>query len=284
MLDHSVHDRVRVSVVIATLGGDSLRDTIDHLNSGSIAPAEILVCIPENEPRRLVGYSHPNVRILVTSMRGQVAQRIEGFRRAANDLVMQLDDDIVVDKHCVAVLVREMQTQRQPCAIAPSFKWLGTKDPVYKPVSPPALAKAFSWLVDGRSACLPGTVTRAGAEVGVYGTCGVASVESEWLPGGCVLHHRANLVLDNYFPFGGKAYCEDLIHSYHLRSRAVRLIVSTNAVAYIRKPEATPVGLFFQGLWGDLRARGYYVELTSRSKARMYLYFLARIVRRMVKQ
>jgi hypothetical protein len=146
------------------------------------------------------------------------------------------------------------------------------------------LGKVYSWLVNGTSGCPPGIVTKAGTEIGVYTIGSDVSVDTEWLPGGCVLHNRRNLVLDDYFPFKGKAYCEDLIHSYYLSARAVRLVVSSKAVAYLDKPESGPALLFFQALWNDLRARRYYVELTSRSKVRMYLYFLVRILRRMVKQ
>lgn len=284
MLDLAGNASPRISVVIATLGGDSLRTTIEHLNAGSVVPAEILVCIPEDNSLRVSGYTNSNVKIVVTDCRGQVAQRVAGFRQVSHDLVLQMDDDVVVDRDCLAGLVEEIDRQEQRCAVAPALKWLGTKEPVYREMSPPALAKAFFWLVNGRSGCRPGIVTKAGAEIGVYTTCGGASADSEWLPGGCVLHRRGNLVLDNYFPFSGKAYCEDLIHSYHLRSRAVRLVVSSEAVAYIGEPEPAPTRLFFQSLRGDFLARRYYVELTSRSKVRMYLYFLVRIVWRLVRQ
>ncbi len=42
-----------LSVVIATLGGDSLEKTIDHLNVGTITPFEILICIPTEDAYRV---------------------------------------------------------------------------------------------------------------------------------------------------------------------------------------------------------------------------------------
>ncbi len=44
-------DAQAVSVVIATLGGSTLLSTIADLNSGTVVPAENLVCIPELEAR-----------------------------------------------------------------------------------------------------------------------------------------------------------------------------------------------------------------------------------------
>ena len=44
--------------------------------------------------------------------------------------------------------------------------------------------------------------------------------EVEWLPGGCILHSKKNLIKKNYFNFKyKKAYCEDLIHSYFLKKK-----------------------------------------------------------------
>jgi len=54
--------------------------------------------------------------------------------------------------------------------------------------------------------------------------------EVQWLAGGCILHHRENLIIDDFFPFSGKAYCEDLIHSTLLRNNNVRMWVTKNVV------------------------------------------------------
>lgn len=285
MSERLEHNHVRVSAVIATLGGESLRSTIQHLNAGSIAPAEILVCIPVSEAHRLTAAIYPNVRVVVTDFKGQVAQRAAGFRQASHDLVVQLDDDVILAPGCLAALVHEMGVYGPRCAISPSLRWLGSDQPVYKEISPPALSKAFYWLLNGRLGCRPGIVTRAGSEIGVYPTSGrPGAVDAEWLPGGCVLHHKTNLIFENYFPFAGKAYCEDLIHSFKLRERGVRLIVSAAALAYLAKPDEAHQSLrqFFNELGADFRARNYYVELTSRSKRRMWLFFVARIIRRVI--
>ena len=61
-----------ITVVIATLGGDSLKGTIEALNWGSIVPDEILVCIPTNEAHRVSGVAFQNVKVLVTNCRGRL--------------------------------------------------------------------------------------------------------------------------------------------------------------------------------------------------------------------
>src|SRR5690349_16548237 len=80
-----------LSVVIATLGGGTIPETIAGLNRGDHPPAEILICIPEREADRARHLQGGNVRVVVTSVRGQVAQRAEGFKQATQPFVMQLD-------------------------------------------------------------------------------------------------------------------------------------------------------------------------------------------------
>jgi hypothetical protein len=85
-----------LTVVIPTLGGGTLKGTIDALNRGSLVPAEILVCIPAAEAHRVRDLSPHNVKVLVTDCRGQVPQRAAGFRNASHEIVVQQDADIVL--------------------------------------------------------------------------------------------------------------------------------------------------------------------------------------------
>ena len=75
-------DTSGVSVVIPTLGGESLFKTVDYLNEGSMIPDEILVCIPDDQFYRAESLSHENVRVIKTTFYGQVAQRATGFQQA----------------------------------------------------------------------------------------------------------------------------------------------------------------------------------------------------------
>lgn len=275
-----------VSVVIPTLGGESLKSTIDHLNAGFVVPKEILICIPAEESHKVSTYAYPNVKVLVTDCRGQVAQRAVGFRKASHDLVMQLDDDILVEKHCIEFLVMALNSNGQRCAVAPALRWLNNSESVYKNRLHPVFSTIFYWLLNGRAGYRAGIVTKAGTEIGINpATTHSEPVNAEWLPGGCILHRKSNLILDNYFPFKGKAFCEDIIHSFLLTERSIRLFVNNKAICFVNEPQAAhiPIRLFLETLCSDHRARRYYVGLSSRSKPRMYCYYLAKIARHLTK-
>ena len=271
----SIQQPYPMTVVMATLGGDTLKGTIEQLNRGSVVPAEILVCIPEQEAHRMANPLFPNVRVIVTKCRGQVAQRAIGFKNASHDVVMQLDDDIIVDENCVACLLQTLSKYRPHVAVAPALlerssgKITRMND---------TMLRIFYFLVNGRDGHQMGAVSRAGAEFGYNPSMikeGVHDVE--WVPGGCVIHFRENLITENFFPYEGKAYCEDLLHSHHLIKKGVRLKMDLSAHCSLENVLWASYGIkeFINTISADYRVRKYFVKLSSRSYLRMHLYYIA---------
>ena len=267
-----------ITVVIATLGGDSLSGTIERLNQGSVVPDEILICIPANEAFRVQSLNYSNVVVLTTSYRGQVAQRAFGFINASRDVVMQLDDDIFVDGNCVERLLNTLKSQDADVAVAPALINLSTGESVYsRPKRNQFIQKTYDWLVNGFGGCLPGKIYKSGLPAGVDPKVERAElIEAEWLPGGCVMHHRKNLILENFYPFPGKAYCEDLIHSHLLQAKGVRLLINTVAICQLEVTPLMHAGItqYFNELKCDFRARKYFMDISSRKSLRIYILYV----------
>ena len=274
-----------MTVVMATLGGDTLSGTIEQLNRGTIYPAEILVCIPEKEALRAAHLSFTNVKVIVTACRGQVAQRAIGFQKAAHDIVMQLDDDIRVDEHCIARLLQTLQTHSPLVAVAPALREDGAGDMTR--MKNPLFLKMFYFLCNGREGFRMGGVSRAGHNFGYDRSPVKEGVHDvEWFPGGCVIHFRQNLITENFFPFEGKAYGEDVLHCYYLAKNGIRLKVDLDAHCYLENASTASYGIreFIRMISGHYRSKKYYVKLSSRSLIRMNLFYAALVLNYFIKK
>ena len=269
--------RYPMTVVIATLGGGSLKGTIEAINRGTIVPDEILICIPVKEAHRAHDFPCSNVKVLVTDCRGQVAQRAIGFQNASYEVVMQLDDDMLVDEQCIAYLLKTLSMHGPKAAVAPSLINVLTGESIYKkPERNKILEKLYYWFMNGSAGYQEGKIEKSGSAVGVDpGRGNKESYDVEWLPGGCVMHFKNNLVLENYYPFEGKAYCEDIIHSYYLKSRGVNLIVDSGALCALEVISASSYGPkeFLRDLVADFHARKFFLQLCVRNSIRIYFFY-----------
>lgn len=271
-----------VSVVIATLGGPSLSATIDQLNAGTIQPAEILICIPAEYAHRVTGLAAGNVGILKTPCRGQVAQRACGFAVAASPFVLQLDDDIAVRSDCLEQLVRFLE--RHPGAsVAPKFHdaATGAYNAFHVPTGTPSLFKRlFFRVMNGPEGYQPGQIGLSGVNMGLPSEP-ADWFDLGWLPGGCVLHRRDNLILRDYYPFSGKAFAEDLFHSLLLRRGGVRLMRCGAAICDVDFTSASE-GYFIRTARDYLdyrRKMDAFVKLAEASRARFHGYLVLNALR-----
>jgi hypothetical protein len=273
---------LKVSVVIATLGNSELLETINILNANSLRPNEILICIPRAYYQNLPKELSDNVRIIQTESMGQVLQRIAGFKEATNDLVLQMDDDIHLSKQALETLVCAINSQMNSSCVSPVLINRNNGSLIYKHVrSNSSWTKIFYWIISGSSDPKQGSILSCGEGYG-YESLRITPtlMAVEWLAGGCVLHNKNNLIVDNYFPFIGKAYCEDLIHSHLLRQKGINLYIAKNAYPTIvpNNPFSLSYRSFFNYLVKDFKVRAYLVKIMKLSRLRMYFFYLIQVI------
>ena len=271
-----------VSVVIPSLGGSQLRDTITQINSGTLRPKEILICIPSEEVHKVDALSADNLRVILTPRRGQVAQRAAGFSEASSPIVMQLDDDIYLARNALETMAAALVSLGQGYVVGPVFYNSLTKAPLTQMRSGIAgwASSAYETLIRG----LPWGRRRMGAlsSIGAGGGvdprfCDKAVFPTSWLPGGCVLGYRGGLVFENFFPFQGKAYSEDILHSYLRSKKGIGHVVDINAHATIDPPERR---VSVHGANAEVRARVYTARVLGGNSLRAVAASLLDIGRR----
>jgi len=263
-----------VSVIIPSLGGNLCR-TLDSLNSGSVLPDEIIICLPNKTHKIDNASDYKNLAIVYADRYGQVYQRAVGFKQAKGDKVLQLDDDMLLDEFCLERLISTLDKLPEHSAISPCL-FNSDNTPLYQTRKNGVLS-LYYFLINGRKGYQPGRVTRAGTNFGVNPNEVTGDqVEVEWQPGGCVLHRKENLILEDYYPQQGKAYCEDLMHSFLLRKKGVHLFVNTKAKC------ATPLNpklSLSKEIAPDFKARLFFVRMTNLSVTRMLLHYMVYFVR-----
>jgi len=266
-----------ISVVIPSLGGD-LCTTLDSLNSGSIVPNEIIVCLPNDSHSVQNLFRYKNVSVVYAKRYGQVYQRIIGFKSAKYDYIVQLDDDILLSFDCLHKLVESFKVLPENSAIAPTFliKESNTKPKKIEEMS--TFKRILYWVANGKEGFQPGRISSSGFHFDLDFSGSTKSInKSEWLMGGCVLHKKNNLILKDYFPFDGKAFSEDLIHSYLLRERGIGLYVRNDIVAYIDDDLDSVNSL--AKLIQRYKVTNYAADLQRRNSIRLKIYYLIKLIR-----
>lgn len=278
----------RLSIVIATLGGEQLLQTIKSINSGAIVPDEIIVCIPEKEIKEKGFVSFDNVIFVATKVRGQVAQRCEGFKIAKGDFVIQIDDDILLENDCIEILIASMRNLGNFAVCSPALYFKETGNSVYqRPIKNTWLSKMYYWLLNGSKGYVEGIITKAGTEIGVNPDQHIESiVPTEWIPGGMAIHYHKNLIKENYFPYIGKAYSEDIYHSFALTQNGLKLYVITNAKAFIDDPRIQ--GIISLRSWlnntkKDFKIRSNFIKISDKSYIRMLFFYAFSLIAQLVK-
>ena len=272
----------KISVVIPTLGGSHLFNTINHLNKGTLVPNEIILSITKKTKIEYRVRNIKNIRIIQKSIKGQVMQRIEGFKHSKNEFVLQLDDDIILEKLCLYYLFETLNKNKKKIAVSPIFL-KKEKSSKFDQKPKNFLFKFYHFLLNGKKNYNVGTVSLAGIPYYFENISAKKITKVEWLSGGCILHKKRNLILKNYFPFKiKKAFCEDLIHSKKLIDKKVNLYLCTRAKAVYKDFEGYgffSLRNFFKELKEDYLSRSYYIKISKKSFLRMNFYYITLILR-----
>ena len=213
-----------LTIVIPSIGEKSLENTIVSILKNTVLPKIILVILPVGTNFNLK-INSDIIKILYSTNKGQVNQRILGFKKTSTKYVMQLDSDIILNQFTIEKLIQFMSKTDGKTAVAPIL---------YPLLKKTKLMNSFffrfkNYIINKKFILKPGIITDIGYNSWfIEDEIKNSSYEVEWLPGGCILHQRENLVTINYYPFKGKAYCEDVLHCIELSKSKVKLYLYTD--------------------------------------------------------
>ncbi len=276
-----------LTVVIASLPSEYEDWWVEQLKSYCRDGIKVILSIP-------IGYelhtelekikSIDNLKIVKCSKQGQVQQRCYGFKFAKTRFVMQMDDDVKLEVKDIYRLIESLKSLGCRASIAPRFAAYPTGLPYQSTPNLNTLemrkTKIESHLIHG----IPwgeeffGRITPSG--FGYHYPLNYqanAPMQTEWLPGGCLIQYKENLIKDFEYPFSGNAYVEDFIHSHLLIKKGIKLFYDPSVTALTRPPIKRQFNrLLSLMIPPDYRARVYYLKMINGSFIRLHTYYIFR--------
>ena len=270
-----------ITVVIACVGEDSVKATIHSLLKGTVKPHKVLICIPEEYVNRVTDLSdhYDCVSILPTAVRGQVAQRALGFQKSTTKYTLQLDADVLITSRLLENLRADIR-RHEGASVGP-LVYRNDRKAIYSYLSDNCQVfhawqrRLLVFILNGFDGYQSGAISKGGIGFGADST--LSSHKVEWMPGGCLLHETKNLILDDFYACSGKAYSEDLFHSYFLREKGVKIRCDSNSVLEAWFPEADlmTVRAKVKEQLLHIKAQLRFIAIAKKNPLRFFMYKLA---------
>ena len=264
-----------ITVVIPSLGSSVLLKTIFFLNQGIIKPDKILICLPKGSfPKIGQIKKFRNVKIIQCPEKGQVKQKIYGFKQVVTKYTLQMDDDILVSKTCLKEFLRAANSKSKKNAFGGYLK--STNNNLTKYVNPSLFNQILNLLLHGTRYIKMRSVLNTGIPTNLFDQKIFFLVKTEWI-NGILFTHSINLLNYDYYNIEGKAYNEDVIHSGILRKKNITLWVNNKAICSEQRQN-----LIYQNekyniqYWINIyKTRSKIIQFYKGSKLRMtFLIFL----------
>lgn len=261
-----------LTVVIPTIGEKNLFKTIFYLNNGKFVPKKIIIVVHKTNFLKINNkiLNIKNVTVIKTQKKGQVFQRYTGFKKAKTKYVMQLDADCIIKTSSITKMISIISREKKIC-VGPCFIDEKNFLSIHKFENEKSLFNSFKNIILGFPAGLSkmGSVSKSATNFGVdHKFLKKNQIEVSWIPGGCMMHRRENLIKKNFYPFEGKAYCEDLIHCNLLKKKNIKLFILKKCFCITSFPEFPNK---FKDLLGFIKAYIFTAKMYQVYTLRLFL-------------
>ena len=286
-MDKKTLDLQDITIVIPTNLKNIKLERINQINSYVKKNIKVILSIPpEINIKKAYNYGFSEkINIINSEYIGQVNQRQYGIRFCKTTLIIQMDDDIDFEINKIKKLVIEFKRLPIGSCLAPYLK---SKEE-YKIFS--RIKNLFKCIfLYSQIHPNSGSISRSSFPVPHLKKINNnknAVEEVSWLPGGIIILRSKDIIFEEYFPFKGKAYCEDLIHSFLLKKKGIKLFLSTKISfsTEIESYRSLNLKNFIEFILNDFRIRNHYRKLIKNNIfpfiiAYLYIllvYFLTKI-------
>lgn len=228
-----------VTVVIPSiLASDSILGVVSSLTTQTTPPSTIAIVytlVVPPTPSVLESLRHnPSVDLYPVPFSGQVRQRCYGSTTVFTDYTLFLDDDVILPPDAIHTFLSLHPSPAFPVAIGPLF--FNASNGRFVTQQRSRFYSVYRIFTDSIIGGVPlfsskhGTISPALQAFGHPPSSHPFIKPCQFLAGGCIFMPSRYTLKSNFYPFKGKAYSEDVLHSLILRNAGITLL-STNQVA-----------------------------------------------------
>lgn len=230
----------KITVVCASIGRPSLLTLIPSLHSASCISKILLILPPGihiNPSITSLETYYPKLLLLRSHQKGQVFQRVFGFRLVDTSSVLVVDDDINVSPSTIESLFRLHSTLGFDVALAPRILLETSK---YHSIQHSRKGLLILHLAHHLHSLLTFSFESRLLSLSYFPSPPSTNLKyllpRQWLPGGVILIPTKHLPLESYYIWDGKAYGEDLFLSRHLTKTGCTLYQASDLFAFTPLP------------------------------------------------
>lgn len=266
------------TIVIATIGEETLPRLIESIEKSSLHPKEVLLAFPPKAALKTkLNSRYFEIKYLISEKRGQVFQRNFALEHVSSPIIFQLDSDIVLEANTIQLLVDKLIDLGPGNLVAPALHppYLHQKTLVNSIYD---FLKCM--LIDSSQRITKVRITKAGVP---YFPADLHAdsqdlIEVEWVHS-IRLYFNSDKISRDYYPFGGKAYLEDVIQALEFKKNYVKLWLMPSAKVWHR-PEINDASVLSNQ--GDRAIQRWITATYGYSRIRLEAYYVLTSLKKIV--
>ena len=279
-----------ISVVIASIYPEKVNEILNKIKKWSITPSEIIFCFPFSFKKKINKFSkNKKVKIIFSQKKGQVHQRLHAFKYTKNKIILQMDDDVVLKKNCLEIMYKTLINTKGRNVVGAIVFDHNIKNYLYKESSN-ILFLALQKFYEG--AILKGNYFETNmGKISKIGYCFNLNpflmknkiTKVDWLNSLC-LSYKKDTIKYNYYPFSGKALCEDLINSIERNKIGISHLVPKNArFSMPRETIKNSLKQKLNNFISEIKIRKFVLNKVNGSLINFYIFVIVEFSRRVIK-
>ncbi len=273
--------KISFSIAIATLSHSNIDKTIKNLEKLKTRPKEVIVCFPtRNKNNYKFKSNFFKIKIIYINKFSQTEQRIKAIKNCTSKIVLQMDDDLILEKECVDEMIKCLINKNKKNVIGAVLFDKNINDFFYR-----YKYKFFYQILRdfyNHYICLAkpgikkmGTLSKLGLNYGIDPRLlpkNLNCFDCEWL-NSFIVGYKKSMLCQLKYPYKGKAYGEDVINSIYRKKNGIKHSVALRAKFSINKDkQRNNLILKFLNFIRILRSKYYILKILNGSKIRFLIF------------